>query len=756
MGIRVALHHKTSYRYDQLVSLAPHEVRLRPAPHARTPILSYSLTVEPAQHFVNWQQDPYGNYIARYVFPERTRALTFTVDLVADMTVINPFDFFIESSAEQFPFEYSPQLKGELASYLQPEPVGPLLAAWLERMRGELMAAPTGTTNFLVSLNQRLAGDIRYLVRMEPGVQTPEQTLQLASGSCRDSTWLLVQILRNLGLAARFVSGYLIQLKADIAALDGPSGTAVDFTDLHAWAEVYVPGAGWIGLDPTSGLLAGEGHIPLACTAVPASAAPVTGKADPAEVVFEHEMNVTRLREDPRVTKPYTEAQWQAIDALGERVDAELVANDVRLTQGGEPTFVSIDDMDGAQWNTAALGDHKRRLAGELADRLKARFASGALLHHGQGKWYPGEPLPRWALNIYWRVDGQPIWRDPALLAPDAPESPITAAAAPAVAHRFAATLATALGVSPRYLVPAYEDVALRVQQEQQLPVNADPSQYDLRDPVARQKLSLLLQQSLGEVAGYVLPLKPLHSGGTTGWRSSRWPLRRERLYLVEGDSPVGLRLPLASLPWVLPADLDPEFPPDPFEMRGELPAIDVAALQPPPLAAAAGGGDADDIPASRAGSGADDGGAADRRGDDRDADDRDADDRGDDGADEPADPTAVIHTALCVEVREGRLQVFLPPLDRIEDALALIAAIEASAAAVGQPVRLEGYAPPRDPRVRLLAVTPDPGVIEVNVHPASSWRELVDNVTALYDEARLCRLGTEKFMLDGRHTGTG
>ena len=750
MGIRVALHHKTSYRYDRLVSLSPHEVRLRPAPHARTPVLSYSLSVLPQKHFINWQQDPYGNYVARFVFPERTRELSFTVDLVADLTVINPFDFFTEKYAEQFPFRYEPQLKMELASYLQPEPSGTMLSGWMSRMRQDLMARPIGTTMFLVALNQRLAGDIRYLVRMEPGVQTPEETLGLASGSCRDSTWLLVQVLRQLGLAARFVSGYLIQLKADVKALDGPSGTEVDFTDLHAWAEVYVPGAGWIGLDPTSGLFAGEGHIPLACTAVPASAAPVSGLADPAEVVFTHEMKVTRLREDPRVTKPYTEEQWAAIQALGEQVDADLLANDVRLTHGGEPTFVSIDDMEGAEWNTAALGDAKRRMAGELSQRLQARFATGALLHHGQGKWYPGEPLPRWALNVFWRIDGQPIWRNPALLAGDRADGP----ASTADARRFAQALAQALGVSPRYLIPAYEDVALRVQQEQALPVNADPAHYDLKDPFQRQKLALLLQKELGEVVGYVLPLKPAPaaSGGAkqavgrpapVGWRSSRWPLRRGRLYLVEGDSPMGLRLPLASLPWVLPADQDPDLGPDPFEARGLLDIPTVSVTPAPAFAPASAAERASSAAATAAAAAA---AAA-------------ADSAAHGAAPEPEappDPREVVHTAVCIEVREGRLAVFLPPLSRIEESLALIAAIEACATSIGVPVRLEGYAPPRDPRVRMLSVTPDPGVIEVNIHPASSWKELVGNVTVLYEEARLCRLGTEKFMLDGRHTGTG
>ncbi|MES2264421.1 MAG: transglutaminase family protein [Pseudomonadota bacterium] len=719
MAIRVALHHKTSYRYDRPVALSPHEVRLRPAPHARTPILSYSLSVLPEQHFINWQQDPYGNYIGRFVFPEKTELLEFTVDLVADMTVINPFDFFVEKYAEHFPFSYPAQLSAELGPYLQTEEPGPLLRAWVDGARRDILKKNLATNDFLVAVNQRLQGDIAYLLRMEPGVQTPEQTLEKCSGSCRDSGWLLVQILRDMGLAARFVSGYLIQLRADQEALDGPSGTMVDFTDLHAWAEVYIPGAGWIGLDPTSGMLASEGHIPLACTALPSSAAPVSGYTDEAEVTFFHEMSITRIHEDPRVTKPYSESEWQQIDALGQQVDADLKQQDVRLTQGGEPTFVSIDDMDHPQWNTQAHGTEKRQLAGELMHRLKNHFAPGGMLHYGQGKWYPGEPLPRWALNIYWRVDGQPMWLDATLFSDEKQAEGYTGEEA----DRFTAALVRALRLPAHSQIPAYEDVLQQAQREQALPDNLDPLAADLKAPEERRRLARLLRDGLGQVVGYVLPLKAEEQDsavaiGGTLWRTSRWPLKREHLYLIDGDSPMGLRLPLNALPWVLPEDMPTEYDVDPFAPRGTLPAqkrekravLSVSPERSPKPATIAG---------------------------------------------KPA-PRDVIHTALCVQVREGRLFVFMPPLKRIEDYLALTAAVENTAALLKIKLRIEGYPPPRDPRIKLLSVTPDPGVIEVNIHPAASWKELVYNMSTLYEEARLTRLGTEKFMVDGRHTGTG
>ena len=322
----------------------------------------------PEKQFLNWQQDPFSNYLGRLVFPERTRQFQVQVDLVAEMTVINPFDFFLEPTATEFPFVYEPNLAKDLKPFLDPLPSGPALSGLV----ANFVDVREKTNDFLVNLNRQIQQMVRYVIRMEHGVQSPEQTLQLGSGSCRDSAWLLVQVLRQLGLASRFVSGYLIQLKPDVESLDGPSGAAEDFTDLHAWAEVFLPGAGWIGMDPTSGLFAGEGHIPLACTPEPTSAAPITGSLGLCEVEFHHEMSVTRIHEDPRVTKPYTDQQWQQINLVGNQVDAKLTAGDVRLTMGGEPTFVSIDDFDSDEWKTAAVGPTKRILAGKLMKRLRA------------------------------------------------------------------------------------------------------------------------------------------------------------------------------------------------------------------------------------------------------------------------------------------------------------------------------------------------------------------------------------------------
>jgi len=714
VGINVALNHKTSYRYDRPVALSPHVVRLRPAPHCRTPILSYSMTVLPQTHFLNWQQDPFSNYLGRLVFPQKTTAFEVEVDLVAEMIIINPFDFFLEPDAETYPFDYAPKLKADLGPYLAAEPAGAKLTAYL----AQIDRSPKPTNNFLVDLNQKLSRDIRYLIRMEPNVQPCERTLELGSGSCRDSAWLLVNILRHLGLAARFVSGYLIQLAPDVKSLDGPSGPEADFTDLHAWTEVYLPGAGWVGMDPTSGLFAGEGHIPLACSPEPQSAAPITGGLDECKVDFSHSMSVRRIREAPRSTRPYPEEVWTAIVELGERVDRELAAADVRLTMGGEPTFVSIDDMDDAQWNTAALGKEKQQLAETLIKGLRQKWAPGGLLHYGQGKWYPGESLPRWALGCFWRTDGRPVWQDDRWIADVSKNYGFDVAEAKV----FIDTLAEILGVRRRYIRAGYEDILYYLYKEQRLAVNVDPGDPRLEDPEARARMVRAFQRGLGAPVGYVLPLQ------YGSWKSGPWPFRGDHMFLLPGDSPAGLRLPLESLPWVAKTDFPYDHPLDPMADRGPLPDLHAGqqALQ--------------GRPAEKIGEGV-----------------RSQPRPFDEPAPVPGESAAwVVRTALCVQPRGGRLYVFMPPVTALEGYLELVAAVEVTAARTGLPVVIEGYTPPYDPRLESLKITPDPGVIEVNIQPMHSWRELVDCTTTLYETARQSRLGTEKFMLDGRHTGTG
>ncbi|MDV6332018.1 transglutaminase family protein [Asticcacaulis sp. 201] len=706
MSILAALHHVSDYTYARPISLGPQVIRLRPAPHTKAHVQSYALKIEPANHFINWQQDPFGNYLARIVFPEKTAHFRVEVDLVLEIRVFNPFDFFLEDSAATFPFVYDAALKEELAPYLEIKESDPVLMDYV----ASIPDAPTPTVDFLVAFNQKVNRDLGYTLRMEAGVQTSAETLNLLQGSCRDMAWLACQVLRHKGLATRFVSGYSIQLKADVEALDGPSGVAQDVTDLHAWYEVYLPGAGWIGLDPTSGMFTGEGHIPLCCAPNPTSAAPITGAHEPCESTFEHDMSVTRIYESRRVTRPYSDSEWRAIDSLGDTVDQRLLEQDVRLTMGGEPTFVSLDDRTGDEWHFSALSENKKCLGYDLFQRLSARFATGALAQHAQGKWYPGEILPRWAMNMFWRNDGQPIWLESSLLAD--PEAKATLS--PKAAADFLGKLADALGVGAPCVLSAYEDIPYLLWKEQRIPLEGEMLKADIFEATERKRLQAKLDDNVGYPTGYVLPLA--FSAKTGGWVSNAWKFRTDKMMLIPGDSPVGLRLPLNALP-VIDQDMADEhyWPPrSPFAetepLANSSQKVEFFKTQLTSQAKAAA----------------------------------------------PDTPNGLIRSALCAEVRHGRLFLFLPPLTYIEHYLDLIHAVEAVAQTLKIAVVIEGYSPPRDHRIESLSVTPDPGVIEVNIQPAKSWPELKSIISTVYEEATQARLVADKFMIDGKRIGTG
>ena len=800
MSIRVALRHHTQYQYDRQVPLAPHVVRLRPAPHAQDRVAGYSLNVSPGNHFLNWQQDPWGNYLARLVFPEPCDHFSIDVEVLVDMVAVNPFDFFLDDEAKTYPFHYAPEVRADLKAYLEVEDDSPALRRWLQGVD----RSDSETVNFLVALNQRLAADIQYTLREEVGVQTPAETLSRRAGSCRDSAWLLVQALRLLGLASRFVSGYLVQLVEDEVPVGGPAGPSADFTDLHAWTEVYLPGAGWVGLDPTSGLMAGEGHIALACAPHYRACAPVEGRVGACEVQFEFNNEVYRIEERPRVTRPYTDASWQAVNQLAAATDARLEGHDVRLTMGGEPTFVSRHSPDADEWNTSALGPEKRALGEALLWRMRDQFASTGLVHHGQGKWYPGEQLPRWALSLTWRRDGVPIWQDPGLLAdPLKPQAALT----PEIGAAFLTVLAARLEVTSAHILPGFEDGYYYLWREGTLPTNVDPFDSQLKDPLERDRLRRVFEGGLARTVGHVLPLAPTRNG----WQSAAWRLRRERMYLVPGDSPMGYRLPLPSLPWRSDAGpthaygLDPMTEPAPIGFAPVPRSSNVAArhtartldadaahralsqglhdpewglsapnaVGPASATAKGPGPSTGDIPHSTAGSrppgsGSGSGsGSNDTRPEPALQNEKSSRKAPSESVTEPTPGVPVIATlpdawpegfttAVVAEVRDNVLHIFLPPIEVAEKYLELVATIEATAAELDRPVVLEGYPPPWDPRLVHMAITPDPGVIEVNVHPSANWSELRHVTETLYEEARQLGLASEKFMLDGRHSGTG
>ena len=672
MAIQVALRHRTNYRYDRPVSLGPQIIRLRPGLQCRAPILSYSLDLIPTEHFLSWQSDPSLNQVARVIFPKKTSEFAVEVNLIVDLTPINPFEFLLDPAAEEYPFEYAPDLARDLQPYLLVDPPGNLLRTFVESCQDQR----TGTVNFLLHLNRRVRDEIDYVARLEQGVQTSEETLQKHSGSCRDTAWLLVECLRNLRIAARFVSGYLIQLSEAKAESSGPnSGTQVDSADLHAWAEAFLPGAGWIGLDPTSGLLAGEGHIPLACTSSTSQAAPISGTAERASTDFSYEMSVRRLND----SRPLAEEQWLRIRQVGLRVDADLGAHDVRLTMGGEPTYVGIDDPESAQWNIDALGDNKRTHGLALIQALRERLAPGGLLHYGQGKWYPGEQLPRWALSCFWRADGVPVWEDLKLVALENHDYELKANDA----LRFMRALTRRLQVRAENVLPAFEQEAIAT-----------------------------------EPAGYILPIRRRQPGGVLRWSSQSWFPCVERIVLAPGDSPIGYRIPTEAIPWIAPDEIDYEFDDAPFADRVKLSRdktqrMELFEMEP----------EADPLPAViRA----------------------------------PDTVRELIRPSLCLQVRDGRLHVSLPYAPILADYLDLIGAVEDTSKYLKMPVWVEGYAPAADPRLRSLSVTPDPGVLEINLPPARNWDELEEISVLVDEEARRNRLNSEKFSFSGNLDATG
>jgi uncharacterized protein (DUF2126 family)/transglutaminase-like putative cysteine protease len=684
MNIQVALNHWTRYRYGKAVAVGPQVIRLRPAPHCRTPILSYSLRVTPAGHLLNWQLDVHNNHLARLLFPDKTNEFVVEVDLIAELSPFNPFDFFLEPGVEDYPFEYAAELAQDLETYRSVEPAGLLLQAFLEKLPREKQ----GTISFLVDLNRRVRNEIEYVTRLDPGVQTCEQTLEKGTGSCRDSSWLLVQILRHCGIAARFVSGYLIQLAADErasheAATNDASARQTDSADFHAWAEAFLPGAGWIGMDPTSGLFAGEGHIPLVCTPNASRAAPIEGTVEAADVEFEHSISIRRLNDAEGLTKPFTEEAWAQVEQLAHRVDEDLEAQDVRLTMGGEPTFVGIDEAESPQWNIDALGPMKRTRGLTLIRCLREKVAPGAVLHFGQGKWYPGEPLPRWALSCSWRVDRVPVWENVDLIAREDHDYGFGAADA----LKFIEALTRRLQVSFENVLPAYNREAEST-----------------------------------ELAGYILPIRRRQARGRLYWSSQLWFPHPERLVLSPGDSPIGYRISTESMPWVAPDEIEYEYETAPFaaqfEARIKLPSspsrrMDLFQKDPA----------ADSLPALSS---------------------------------TAETAPELIRPALCVQAREGRLHVFLPYASKLADYLDLLAAVEDTSQYLRKPVWLEGYPPPADPRLRSFSVTPDPGVLEINLPPASNWDDLEQINTVLFEEARHNRLAAEKFAHNGGHLATG
>ncbi len=711
--MRLLVQHQSTWAYPSPAALGPHLIRLRPASHTQADIETYGLTVSPVGD-IRWLQDPYGNFVGRLTYPAGTtvESLQVGVEFTCDIKPVNPFDFFVDDRCKDAPFTYPAEMLPDLAPFLDRNEASVAGGMWLEEFL-DTLPRDGDTVQLIVKLNEAVNKVTKYVIREEAGIWTPEQTLAAGRGSCRDSAVLLIAALRSRGLAARFVSGYLIQLTDDGMIPGEKKGVATDVVDLHAWAEVYVPGGGWIGLDATSGLLCGEGHIPLACTASPPLAAPVEGTSDTTAESVLFSMKIQRLEHEAHPTRPYEEEVWEALLDAGDRADAALLQAGLSMTMGGEPTFNGRDYPDAPEWNGDALGPHKTRIGRRFAAGLAHRLAPGGIVMERVGKHYPGESLPRWALDIIGRTDGKPIWHGKTLVE--------TKGATPHHAARFAAALAKKLDLSD-YVIPAFEDPWRALQDEASLPVDIDPRTAKLDDPEERRRLARLLDRGLSTEAGFVLPLTRFDGQ----WLSDRWTFRRGELYLIPGDGPMGLRLPLKSLGGgYVASPVEPVVtPPDPrtealraheAKQRETMTAMLQRLVQsrsatPAALLQAQG--------TSVLG--------------------------------------AAIGTALCVEERDGAVRVFFPPLESADDFLALLAIVDETAQTLSMSVALEGYPPVSTPELKKFCVTPDPGVLEVALPPVTTVRQHAELVDAVFDVALHAGLHSEKYLLDGRMAGSG
>ncbi len=727
--MRVFLQHVSTYRYPSPAVLGVHTIRLKPAAHARARVESYGLTVGGGAHVV-WQQDPAGNFVAHARFAGPTDALEIGVEIAIDLQPVNPFDFVLHPSAEHLPIAYGP-LAGELSPYLALDRAAFTRGPRFEALREA--TSPSGdvrTIDWLVSLNQSVASRVRYVLREEAGVFTPEQTLSEGRGSCRDSAVLLAALLRSHGLAARFVSGYLVQLTDEGMLPDEPKGLAKDVVDLHAWAEVFLPGAGWLGLDATSGLFAGEGHIPLACTASPEHAAAIEGTSGVLADDVQFHTRVTRLGHEVRPTAPFTEEAWRSLVDAGARTDEALRAMGVALTIGGEPTFNSRLHPERPEWNGDALGPTKWSQGLAFARAIQRRLQPGGAMLLRQGKSYPGETLPRWALELIARTDGRAIWRDLPRHRTDRGQlADVAHDAQPGVARGrddaallpHAATLAHAIAerlALSGYVAPLFEDPRWAVEAESEIDREIDARHAKLDDDEERRRLARWLDRGLASEAGFVIPIAPRGAG----WESERWQTRRDRLYLLPGDAPAGLRLPLRSLGGAASVTIDEPTiePPDPRGPEAARRTEDEERARLSRLV------DRGHLPESA----------------------------------RPARRTtpsidARIRTALVVEPRGGTLCVFLPPMPNAARALALIEAIDHARDAVPLEVLLEGY-PPKGPELASFTLTPDPGVLEVNLPPVASFDAHASLIDRVFDAALETGLHAEKYLLDGRQAGSG
>lgn len=698
MTTRVALSHRIDRRFNRHVRLSTHWLRLRPAPHCQPEVEAYSLRIDTNPHFINWLRDPFENHLGRLDFPEQVNQVCLEVELLLKLNPRNPFDFLVEADAARYPLSYSEQHRKELAPYLRLGKFGPHMDAWLARLPRQ----KDYIVEFLGNLNLHINNAIALAMGFLPGPVDCESVLRRGTASAWEIAWLAALSLRALGLATRFTSGYKVLLAAD--------PTQTNFASLHAWTEVFLPGAGWIGLDPAAGVFTTEAYVPLACAPDPLRAIQFSGYREDCDEQINEQVQI-RILQSHTPARSDRASMPVILRALGNEVDRTLMESDTELATSMELAFVAAAKGTSAEWTTAAIGADKRRAAEALATGLARRLAPGAAFMESQGEWFAGEGCPRWRLSCLFRDDGKAICESAQLATPNHADANRNTRSE---ARALAIELLEQLQLGQNWLIPAYEDGLHELASNPGL-LDFAPNPDELNDPFKRQALAERLSSTLGEPVGFVIPLRWDYV--QSRWSSGQWRFRRGGLFLTPGSSQMGYRLPLNSLATAESDRFEPHLERSPFEERPADPGIhgETSARHSdysPPMPVL-------------------------------------------DFAD-AIDPLPAPKTALCVELRNGRLSVFIPPLSHLEHFLALTAAIDRAARKLDVAVTLEGYDPAEDYRLRRIVLEPDCGVLRVKLPPARSLGQQYDLLKACYDEAEKLGLHGQRVLSDGSMAAAG
>src|SRR5215469_5661941 len=385
--MRLKIENWMRYAYDKAVGFSTHVVRLYPRTDQSIVTHRHHTTIN-LESDIQYRRDLFDNLVANCFLPKAGEVLEIRVALELELWPKNPFHFLLAPHALQLPLQYTPEEERILTPYkiIAPEEQAETDEIW--RLDGK-----RDTVGALVELAKTIRAEIAYEVRLEGDARLPSETIELRSGACRDTSLLCATILRKIGLAVRVVSGFLCEFHVDVEDRRSESG-------LHAWIEAYLPGAGWIGIDPTNGTFCDHRFIPTAVGIRMQDVAPVQGSFfGKATGHFDSHLDLNLITE-------------RDMSKIAAQVEKTLASEGVTLTMGGEPTFIPAKP-DAPEWNFAAIGPAKLKYAYAFAEKLVETSCPEAITLYTPGKFYPGEINPRWALWVLHSSSKEPFGVDP-------------------------------------------------------------------------------------------------------------------------------------------------------------------------------------------------------------------------------------------------------------------------------------------------------------------------------------------------------